>query len=102
MNKFLAIGALITVVACLFGISQGIKAIERSAHKAGMLQVLNAQTQTDLNHLVAWAEQQQKINSQVLSGLNGLNVIKENPPAGPNSAAAIDWVRNTRKPAQGH
>jgi hypothetical protein len=59
---------------------------------------LQAQTNTSLEHLTAWAADQQKINNQALNAFNHISQIKENPPAGPNVSAAIDWVRATRKP----
>lgn len=95
MKPWLIIGAFGLLLA---GQIIAIKAYGSSQYRQGTLAQLQAQTNTDLQHLTAWAEQQQQINQQVVDGLNGLNTISQNPDAGPNVSSAIEWVRNTRKP----
>jgi hypothetical protein len=68
-----------------------------SKWQEGRLSAINAQQSTDMAHLVSWAEQQQKINNQVLTGLEGLNAY-QTTDLDPAISNSIKWVRDTRKP----
>lgn len=88
-------------ILLLAGLGCSLWLYGNSREREGYLSAVKAQQSTDLAHLTAWASQQQEINQQVISGLDQLNAVTENPPAGPNVSAAIEWVRNTRKPEGG-
>lgn len=98
MRSYLIIAAGFAL--CLFGIYTAIKALQGVAYREGRLAAINAQQSTDLAHIVQWAENQQKINKQVLKGMEGLSAFKDSG-AGPATHYAFERVREVRKPSTG-
>lgn len=83
----------------IFAVYAGLQALMKAKWNEGYQTAISIQANTDRDHLVAWAADQQKINAQALDAFNHVNSLPTGSITAPVNDALV-WVRETAKPAR--
>lgn len=89
MNKYLTIAGLAGFLLCGFGLYLGIQTIKNTAYRAGRLDALNAQANTDLAHAASVMEKRNDIDTKLMEAAPA---ILGNDDGSVTGAAVGQWM----------